>query len=50
MPRLGQSGGKARVYLPYGAAYLPYAVSRLRKNPALAGRLLVDWARSLSGL
>jgi CelD/BcsL family acetyltransferase involved in cellulose biosynthesis len=50
MPRLGQSGGKARVYLPYGAAYLPYAVSRLRKNPALAGRLLIDWARSLSGL
>jgi proline dehydrogenase len=36
-----------RVYIPYGAAYLPYAVQRLRSNPRLAGRLVIDWARSL---
>jgi len=36
-----------RIYIPYGAAYLPYAVARLRKNPRLAGRLLLDALRSL---
>lgn len=36
-----------RIYIPYGAAYLPYAVSRLRKNPGVAVRLLADWVKSL---
>jgi CelD/BcsL family acetyltransferase involved in cellulose biosynthesis len=47
MVRSGSGTPVPRVYIPYGAAYLPYAVARLRKNPRLAGRLLLDWVRSL---
>jgi proline dehydrogenase len=32
----------ARIYIPYGAAYLPYALSRLRQNPRIAWWLLKD--------
>ncbi len=39
-----------RVYLPYGAAYLPYAVAKLRQNPGIAVRLVVDSAKSVVGL
>ncbi|QDT55625.1 Proline dehydrogenase 1 [Caulifigura coniformis] len=46
-PPLEDGGSRPRIYIPYGAAYLPYAVARLRKNPALGGRLLLDWIRSL---
>lgn len=37
-----------RVYIPYGAAYLPYAVSRLRKNPAIAMWLVKDFITGLA--
>jgi len=46
-PRPEAGSSSPRIYIPYGAAYLPYAVARLRKNPALGGRLLLDWVRSL---
>jgi proline dehydrogenase len=49
MPRPRREASQVRVYIPYGAAYLPYAVAKLRKNPRLAGRLLIDWIRSLPG-
>lgn len=35
-----------RVYVPYGAAYLPYAVARLRRNPRVAWWLIRDFAAS----
>ncbi len=35
-------GVPVRVYVPYGAAYLPYALSRLRQNPRIAWWLLKD--------
>jgi hypothetical protein len=38
-----------RVYLPYGAAYLPYAVAKLRKNPRILWWLLKDAVGSLFG-
>ncbi len=48
MARQREAAGASaqRIYIPYGAAYLPYAVARLRKNPRLAGRLLLDALRS----
>jgi proline dehydrogenase len=49
-------GVPLRAYVPYGAAYLPYALSALRRRPHVAGwlarDLLVgdpDWVRSLAG-
>lgn len=36
-----------RVYIPYGAAYLPYAVSRLRKHPTVAMWLVKDFFTGL---
>ena len=35
-------GVAVRVYVPYGAAYLPYALGRLRQNPRIAWWLLKD--------
>jgi CelD/BcsL family acetyltransferase involved in cellulose biosynthesis len=35
-----------RIYIPYGAAYLPYALGRLRENPKLAWWLAKDFAAS----
>jgi proline dehydrogenase len=37
-------GLPARVYVPYGTAYLPYAVKQLRRNPRIAWWLLRDLA------
>lgn len=34
-----------RVYVPYGSAYLPYALSKLKENPRLALRLAKDVLR-----
>lgn len=36
-----------RVYVPYGAAYLPYAVSRLRRNPRILYWLARDAVAAL---
>jgi proline dehydrogenase len=41
-------GVPVRVYIPYGAAYLPYAVSRLRKSPRIAWWLLRDLVASFA--
>jgi proline dehydrogenase len=38
-------GGDARVYVPYGAAFLPYALDELRRHPARAAWLLRDALR-----
>jgi proline dehydrogenase len=35
-------GAAVRVYVPYGAAYLPYALGKLRHNPRMAWWLLKD--------
>ena len=35
-------GVPVRIYVPYGAAYLPYCLSQLKRNPGLAWRLLRD--------
>jgi proline dehydrogenase len=35
-------GAAVRVYVPYGAAYLPYALGKLRHNPRMAWWLLRD--------
>jgi proline dehydrogenase len=37
-----QLGVGARVYIPYGQAYLPYALSRLRGNPRMMWWLMKD--------
>lgn len=39
----------ARVYVPYGHAYLPYALRRLRENPRMAWWLLRDLAAAVQG-
>jgi proline dehydrogenase len=38
-------GGDARVYVPYGAAFLPYALEELRRHPSRAAWLLRDALR-----
>src|SRR4051794_20944453 len=38
-------GGDARVYVPYGAAFLPYALDELRRHPRRAAWLLRDALR-----
>jgi proline dehydrogenase len=38
-------GGDARVYVPYGAAFLPYALHELRRRPSRLGWLLRDTLR-----
>jgi CelD/BcsL family acetyltransferase involved in cellulose biosynthesis len=40
-------GVAVRVYVPYGQAFLPYAISHLGRNPRLALWLARDLARSL---
>jgi proline dehydrogenase len=35
-------GIQARVYIPYGAAYLPYALGKLRDEPRIAWWMLRD--------
>ena len=35
-------GVPVRAYVPYGAAYLPYGISALRREPRVAGRLAAD--------
>ncbi|MBX9655963.1 proline dehydrogenase family protein [bacterium] len=35
-----------RIYVPYGKAYLPYALSKLRNNPRIAWWMLRDFASS----
>ncbi len=35
-------GVPVRVYVPYGAAYLPYALGKLKQNPRMAWWLLRD--------
>ena len=37
-----QRGIRARVYIPYGAAYLPYALGKLRHQPRIAWWMLRD--------
>ncbi len=36
-------GASVRVYVPYGAAYLPYALGKLKHNPRMAWWLLRDF-------
>ena len=38
-------GGDARVYVPYGAAFLPYALDEVRRHPRRAAWLLRDALR-----
>jgi hypothetical protein len=38
-------GGDARIYVPYGAAFLPYALDELRRHPQRAAWLLRDALR-----
>jgi CelD/BcsL family acetyltransferase involved in cellulose biosynthesis len=42
-------GVDARVYVPYGQAYMPYALSQLRARPRMALWLARDLAASLAG-
>ncbi len=37
-----------RVYVPYGEAYMPYALSQMRKNPRIAWWIVKDGAASLA--
>lgn len=47
-----QQQAPIRIYIPYGAAYLPYAAGKLRSNPRIAWWLLKDaglaWVRSVA--
>jgi proline dehydrogenase len=36
-----------RIYIPYGKAYLPYALSKMKNNPRIAWWMLRDFASSL---
>lgn len=36
-----------RIYVPYGKAYLPYALSKVKNNPRIAWWMLRDFASSL---
>jgi proline dehydrogenase len=47
LPIAKEAGVPVRVYLPYGHAWLPYVVNRLRKEPRIALRLLRDLVDSL---
>jgi CelD/BcsL family acetyltransferase involved in cellulose biosynthesis len=44
-----QLGVKVRVYIPYGDAYLPYALSQARRRPRILWWLLRDAAKALVG-
>jgi len=47
LPVAQETGVPIRVYLPYGHAWLPYVVGRLRKQPRIALWLLRDMIGSL---
>jgi proline dehydrogenase len=38
-----------RFYIPYGEAYLPYCLSKVRQNPGLMGQLMLDAFSGLGG-
>jgi len=40
-------GVPARLYIPYGAAYLPYCLKEARRSPGLLCRAMVDTAKGL---
>lgn len=41
-----EAGAPIRVYIPYGRAYLPYAIRKVLRNPRSAGWLLKDLVHS----
>lgn len=45
--RARELGIVVRIYVPYGEAYRPYAMSQLRRNPRILGWLLKDMLASL---
>jgi CelD/BcsL family acetyltransferase involved in cellulose biosynthesis len=45
LPRRGASGVRARVYVPFGHAYLPYAPGRARRSGRVAGWVARDLLR-----
>jgi proline dehydrogenase len=47
LPIAKEAGVPVRVYLPYGHAWLPYVVYRLREEPRVAAWLLRDLIDSL---
>ena len=42
-------GVKVRVYIPYGDAYLSYALSQVRRNPRILWWLARDAMKALIG-
>ena len=38
-------GVRVRVYIPYGAAYLPYCLAQIKRNPRIAWWLVRDALR-----
>jgi proline dehydrogenase len=44
--RLASAGHHVRVYVPFGEAWYPYSVRRLRENPSIAGYVARDVVRS----
>jgi CelD/BcsL family acetyltransferase involved in cellulose biosynthesis len=45
LPWRGDDLGRTRIYVPFGQAYLPYAIGRARENPRLALWVLRDVIR-----
>jgi proline dehydrogenase len=45
--RLLADGHRLRVYVPYGEAWYPYSVRRLKENPSVAGYVARDVLRSV---
>jgi hypothetical protein len=40
---------RVRVYVPYGAGYIPYAIKQLRRHPRIAWWIIKDLVARKSG-